>query len=315
LKGGLNEDQAWSNCQQERQWELEALEIEREVCKRQAEILFNIEKADTLKDIVEPPSSLADSQSMIDPRVVEHEVRRIREHLDSLIQQRTKDPTRPKNTLQEAGVSETLVADYISKNPATQEFFDESVYFGGEMYHHLPKRLRRSDILNKVLADEEMDDSDEEEEKSVIKSDDDDEQVEVEEEEEEEEKEEVEKESRLLEDMDLQVRDWAKHLIDTYFMDKVDPNLAETPRDRHILKYKADETIATREEQQEILDNITTQTYEDFNQSGEYHKLVAVPMSGAEEVITTKEKENPYTQRGLEEELNALFKDLYNHKK
>eukprot|EP01124_Arcella_intermedia_P020265 TRINITY_DN2775_c3_g1_i1.p1 TRINITY_DN2775_c3_g1~~TRINITY_DN2775_c3_g1_i1.p1 ORF type:complete len:468 (-),score=97.63 TRINITY_DN2775_c3_g1_i1:28-1431(-) len=170
LAQGLTPKNAILFAEKEKQWEEEAIELEREVCRAQAQEMFSILKTDPDTREGNP----IEAKYLNDPRIVEYEQKLLRDKLDNLVNQRIRNPRLPKITVKKAGVTAQQIIEYISRNSGinTPSFaktgdndamgvsahFDESVYFGDYLKH--------SEEMIKQLQAEQL--SGEAEEKEAI---------------------------------------------------------------------------------------------------------------------------------------------------
>jgi len=137
----LPKKEAWDQCVLEKKLEEETFQIEREVCRMQAEELFGIERTDPMRFAAYGASTDTELYSMRDPRVVEYDEREKRDFLDNKIKERIENPSIPKLTIGTTNMSNQELLDYLHKNPQQVEHFDESVYFADFKTEFIPDTL------------------------------------------------------------------------------------------------------------------------------------------------------------------------------
>lgn len=140
---GMPQGGAIARAFRDKRLEKEAVIIEYQVCKQQAEVLFGVQETNwpQLMEQGDPTENLL----TYDPRGEEAALRDAKAHVENLIAQREADPKRPLLKLKDLRMRWIDVVNYIQAHPEVREHFDETVYFEhpDEFATSLPASLRK----------------------------------------------------------------------------------------------------------------------------------------------------------------------------
>lgn len=286
LSKTLSSKEAWNQCVLEKEAEKQALDIERLVCKQQAEELFNIKPTDPFQ-LLENRfySSPTDVYEDRDPRVYEWEHKFWRNFIDDAISKRIENPNLPKLNRTTVLVGDDLLTDYLLKNPHLVEHFDESVYTGELKFDKLGGEIETRDWGNFINQFEEDPDLLDQNPETFADP----------------------KSYPMMQLFDTKYKQWIDDFID-YHTDKIDLNLVTDPDEQQTLFKKAIKARIQKEERKILAKEAVEKAHEqlaDINPT-EYDMYSQSFPSFSEEAVFTSQSKIPL-QNNLNDELRSLF--------